>query len=379
MKLSLRKPINRWLDRFGEYEASLPFYRVLLGFWLLVTKVPTGSWLKEAPAALLFPPPGTPLLVGSTPPSWAVDMATLFIAVFASLLMCGVLTRWAALGLFGLLLTVNTWMYAFGKIDHDILILLGLLILAFSNWGRTFRLGPTDLDTSASGNRAWVTGIFALAIGLAMFTAALPKLFSGWLDPTRSAARFRFLENHYVTGRSGPATELFLNWDPALFWIAADLGTVLLEGAILFFVITPRLFRLACAAAAIFHLGIWALMDIDFHANVIAYAAFVRWDLVLSPLRRLTVPPPLKMTNKRALLVSVLSGMAFGMLVIVIGSPPHGIQSVIFGRPVLEPALLFIGGTAGLVYITFWIYSTIGRRSRAAFLRTGSERSSRLR
>jgi hypothetical protein len=52
---------------------------------------------------------------------------------------------------------------------------------------------------------------------------------------------------------------------------------VAFEFAILLAVPWWRAFRIAIAAAVLFHLGVYLAMDIDFSFNVVVYGAFVSW------------------------------------------------------------------------------------------------------
>jgi hypothetical protein len=81
----------------------------------------------------------------------------------------------ASIAITGALLTGNTWAYSFGKIDHDILLVLLPAFMAAAGWQGT---GPTRARPMAS---------YALVVALAMATGAWQKLASGWLDPSASA------------------------------------------------------------------------------------------------------------------------------------------------------------------------------------------------
>lgn len=358
---TLRGVIRKWLAQFEELEASLPLYRIVVASYILLLVLPAGTWLREAPDALLFPPPGTPALVGSVPPGWVLDLFTVGLAVCGAFLLFGVGARVAALALCGILLTLNTWMYAFGKIDHDILLIVVLLLFAFSNWAPGSR-EPSASDIYPSG-RGWLTGILALAIALSMFSAALPKLFTGWLSTDTSASWFFFLQNHHVTGRSGPLTEAFLSLDAAWFWIAADIGTVLLEGGMILLIFTPRLFRIACAAAAVFHLGTWALMDIVFHHNVLAYAAFIRWDLVAARVPSWIRAPVIGFTLGARVLLAGSLGLALGLITVVADNPLTILQQALFGKALAEPLVLILGGAIGASYLAFRAMDQLQRGS----------------
>lgn len=273
--MSGRTPFfSAWLDQWEEYAADLPVHRVLYAITLLMV-LPRALWVKNTPDGLLFPPPGLPTFLPAPPVAWAVDLVNAALVALALVLASGRLRRIVPLGIAALLLLLGSWSYAFGKINHELLVIALPLILAFSGWSNRDDGG----DGTARGG-AWPLALLALMVALAMSTAAHAKATGGWLYPETSASRFHVLQNHVVTGRSGPLTETLLGWDAPLFWEISDLATIGMEYAFLPALLSPLLFRLACLAALAFHVGTWLSMDIAFTNNVIVYGAFVRWSRV---------------------------------------------------------------------------------------------------
>jgi len=172
--------------------------------------------------------------------------------------------------------------FSFGKIDHGIFVILVPLVLAFSGWGGA---RSVDAHLAARDGRPplepsqWAVRLLAFMMGLAYLTAGLAKLRSGWLDPHTHGARGHFVEKYVEMNRDELLAPLFLRiHDVGLFWEALDWFTVALECGFVVTVLWWRTLRLAVACAALFHLGVLLIMNIQFSA------------IQLRP--RLPFPPP---------------------------------------------------------------------------------------
>lgn len=279
---------SAWLEQWEELRPALPIYRVIVALYVLLAIVPRHLWVAEAPEALLAPPPGLPMLLPSPPGEWALLLANGVLFVSALLLLLAVRPRWSALGIATSLMVLNSWAYAFGKINHGLhLLVAACLILAFSSWGGGMREeGRRDNGGGPVGApSAWPAGLFAAVVALAMLTAAVPKALTNWLSLDASGTQYHFLRNHLVAEREAPLTDVFVGMDSLWFWNLLDYATIGLEAAFLVALISPRAFRVVCAMAVFFHLGVWLKMDITFTGNLVAYAAFVRWDRLGEGLR----------------------------------------------------------------------------------------------
>lgn len=262
---------DRWVDSWDVEEHDLRIYGVLLGF-ALVASGPRSLWVTDAPRELLFPPPGFALLMPYPPGAWAVIAANVAIVLGGLGLIFGVRPAFGGFVAFSGMLAAATWSYAFGKINHDILLVLAPLALAFG-------LGERG-DSSRRRDSHLVVACFALAIALAMCTAAESKHGSGWLDPRVSASYFHMVLNHVVTGRSGLMTEAAMASGVPWLWESLDVATVLIEYAFIPALVSPALFRSVAALAVAFHVGVWLTMDIAFGTNLVAYGLTVRWSRV---------------------------------------------------------------------------------------------------
>jgi hypothetical protein len=262
-------------DEYTTSSESLVLFRTLFAALLLVLYVPRFLWISQFPDSFFRPPLGlTALFFTGFPPTWV------FIAlnvVLIGALVCLLAGRHVATATYlttGALLFGNAWAYSFGKIDHDILLVIAPLFLLAAGW---------DGKRQA---RAWPMALFALSLAAAMFTAAFQKAVSGWLDPTASAVFGHGLRNAIADHRESTAWHLAVQVLPFAAWKMADYLTLAFEVGFLVAMFRRRSFLILCAVACLFHFGVALLMQIMFLTNVIAYAAFVHWDQVAA---RLTI------------------------------------------------------------------------------------------
>lgn len=163
------------------------------------------------------------------------------------------------------------WEYSFGKVNHDIPLIIIPLILA-SSWGN-----PVSKVKNTQNGKSWAVPLFALLMGLAMLTAAIPKIVSGWLDPSTSALAGHLVRNYFVAERETILATYLLSQNHFYLLKFLDYGTILIESAFIFSVFSLRNFRLVCALACFFHFGVQLTMGISFSTNLLAYALFVNW------------------------------------------------------------------------------------------------------
>src|SRR5215467_14019680 len=275
---------NRAISRlaFREYAASsegLALYRILYATAILLMGLPKGLWIPLYGNAFFRPPFGfTWFLDQGVPPEWFFLVLNAAATVSAIMLLTGYRTRIASLALFVTLLSLNAWRYSFGKIDHDLLMIAVPLILAFSGWGD--RLSVDSLAghrVRFYTNSPWLL-LLAVVTSVMMFTAAIQKVPTGWLEPHTQASWGHFVSSYFVLGSKNPVSAIALGLRIPWLWKCIDFAVVVLEAAFLLTVASRRWFRITCALACIFHFSAAILMHIAFWSNVLAYAAFWNWD-----------------------------------------------------------------------------------------------------
>lgn len=279
------RQVETWM--FNGYKVrilDLAIYRVLYSVVMLVLVVPVAPWLLNTPAAYFSPPPGPAAFFQAFPPPWFLFSLNSLLAVSLAGLLVGWHTKVASLSVAFTLFSLNTWAYALGKIDHDILWVVAPLVLAWSPWGEAISIDslrekrPGSLEIL---HGSWPHSLLALIISLAMFTAGWDKLQSGWLDLATHSTYGHFVQNYHVTGRHTWLGTLLLPIDRSWFWEPQDWLAVTFEVGFILACWSQRIMRVAVALACLFHVGVWLLFDIVFACNVLAYGAFVSYSLAV--------------------------------------------------------------------------------------------------
>lgn len=236
------------------------------GLLLTVWRPPELAPLGELPDAWFLAPVGPFALLGGWPPPALLDVIWGATIALLAVVGLGIRTRTTSPLLTLALIGGAGLRYSTGKVGHDLVILVLPALLATS-WGSALALRP---EPSHPPRRAELAG--ALAATYAMAAAA--KILSGWLSPAESSTKAWVETYDAVYGWTGDLAPRMLG-APSLLWEALDLATVLGELSIAVLVVHPTSRRLGVAAACVFHLGVLAIMGIDFSQLCLVYVALL--------------------------------------------------------------------------------------------------------
>lgn len=264
----------QWINiEFAPITKSLPIYRVIYALFALFVVLPKYLWIGSYPDTFFLPRIGFTLFFSGFP-----DVAFFYLLNFLMILsllalLVGYKTFYSSITFAVLFFIGNGWAYSFGKVNHDILFLLTPLLLS-GIWGGNL-LARKNSTKKAS---TWPIPTFALLISLAMLTAAIPKIISGWLDPSTSALTGHLVKSYFVSERQTITAGYLLSQNNFYLFKLFDYGTIIIESAFIFALVSLRHFRLVCALACFFHFGVHLTMGISFTTNIMAYAVFVNWN-----------------------------------------------------------------------------------------------------
>lgn len=217
------------------------------------------------------PPPGPFALISGPAPGSVIIALEILRAILAVCVLVGWNTR-ATSGLLSLVLVVCSGLaYSYGKVDHVILYELAPLMLGLAGWGSTWSVD--SWRCKAGQTNGYAMFLYGTMIAFGMLTAAVAKSATGWLDPARQATRF-FVVEATLGPRSGPLADSLLKIDNVVFWKFLDYTTLLVEGGLVLAVLVPVVFRAGLLIMGLFHVGVWALLGIDFHQYVFVYMGF---------------------------------------------------------------------------------------------------------
>jgi hypothetical protein len=269
-------------------------------------------------------------LVSGFPPFPFFEVLLVLLNLSLVAVLVGYRTRWATVFTGVLLLVGYGFNYSLSNLHHNILLLVLPLVMAFSNWGTALSFDARR-GRIPDQVRSWPLVLVALLLGYGMFSAGLPKIIGGWLDPSSHAVLGRFIREYYVIERHDLLAPLFIDITNEVFWESLDVATVCYEIGFLFAILHPFTTRLFSVFSIGFHTLVTLILNIPFLPNLIVYAAFVPWHRLANvlPLPEADTADARTGAGSTALLLLVLlGGTAFFY---VVGSP-----------------LLWINGTTGV-------------------------------
>jgi uncharacterized membrane protein YphA (DoxX/SURF4 family) len=250
--------------------------RIVFGIWVILFPSDV-TWIADVPADFVNPRPG---LFGwlSTPP----DLTTLYglmaaKVLFGAMVAVGLWTLPASVGLSIALICSSGVSYSFSKVDHFILFELAPVFLAFTGWGCVWSVDAIFRRRRMQDSvavRGFPVLLYAMTIGWAMLSAAVPKVAGGWASPDRFATRGYVARDLALGEKVGPLGPWLLNIDSSIFWKFLDYATLIAEGGLIFVVFFPLLFRIWLVLVIGFHVGVYIALGINFADNLLAYAIF---------------------------------------------------------------------------------------------------------
>jgi hypothetical protein len=276
--------VDHWMfESFALTPRSLGIARVLIGIYLVLYRAPGLDWMGSLPDTFFRPPAGPLHLIGGIPTSGVITAVSVALSIATIALLIGYHTRLASCATGLLLFAVDGLAYSFGHVHHSGTYLAAVVvIMAASNWGSAFSVDALRRRNGAEpAPEAWPLALAALLLGFLMLTSVLPKIATGWLDPSTLAVRAHVVHYHFVAPHDGLLGTMPLESTSKLVWKPLDYLTIFFEAGFVLAIASPRWTRMFCAAAVVFHFGAFVAFGIDFTGSVVAYAIFFEWSMVV--------------------------------------------------------------------------------------------------
>lgn len=280
----------------NQTPATLAGMRIVTGLVTLLFLLPDPALyasLQTLPEAIFRPPPGPISLLGGFPSQRALLVLDAIVRVAFLFQVLGLWTSISSLAAGVGLLLLKGILFSVGKVNHEIIPVLVPLVMAFSGWGRAWSMdawlfsgGRRPGSATFHSGSEWCLPVLALAIAFMMFTAGLPKLIGGWLDPTTHASLGHIINQHITKGRQALLLPLAYAVIDSAWWELLDWATVVLELGFLAALLRPVWFQVFVYGAVLFHIGVYALMDLAFTANIVGYLLFLDWLKITRPVVR---------------------------------------------------------------------------------------------
>lgn len=273
---------DKWV--FSSYNMNAKafgLYRILYSLYLLIWGIPNFEWIAGQPDSFFNPPAySISTLFNGFPTYWFLQGLSLLVVVLAISLLFGYRTRLVSILLGLSIILGKSFAFSFGLIGQDIIVWLVPIILSFSNWGASYSLDSYLGRNKSQAVNNWPVTMLSLLLGFAMFSAGLPKLLGGWLDPTTQATRGHFFTQYYVIGDLKLLAPFMSTFTNQWLWEIMDWVAVLFELSFLLAVISPKWFRRIIVMAVIFHCSTFMVFNISFHFQYSVYLLFINWALI---------------------------------------------------------------------------------------------------
>jgi hypothetical protein len=276
------KRFNQWIfESFQVTANGLGMFRIFTAMFIFYFLIPGQGtshfiFLSEMPADFFAPPPG-PLMLLEAFPGYTV-FQVLHTMLICSLLcmLFGYYTKLSSIMAGITVLILQGLVFSIGKVNHEILIAVVPVVMAFSNWGASFSVDSIRKGFSHDVH-SWPLTLLALLVGFMMFTAGFPKILGGWLDLSTQATQGHLFNQFFVRERDALLAVWFLNFDSIVFWELLDWATVVFEVGFLVTVLSGKWFKRFVCLAVMFHFSTMLMLNIAFLPNFLAYAAFLNW------------------------------------------------------------------------------------------------------
>jgi len=374
---------DHWIfESFALTPRSLGIARILIAAYLVLYRAPELRWIRSLPDPVFRPPVGPFRALGGIPSAGVFRALSIALCIATIALLIGYHARLASIVTGLLLFVVDGFTYSFGHVHHSGTYLAAVLvIMAASNWGSAYSVDALRRrEATAPVAEAWPVALAALLLGFLMLTSALPKLTSGWLDPSTLAARAHVVHYHFVAPDDGLLGALPLDSTSTLIWKPLDYLTVLFEVGFVFAIASRRWTRLFCAAAVVFHFTIFLAFGIDFTRSVVAYSIFFEWSGVIDRLYVKRTAEPIadrvgqlltRMMPAIGPLV-VVTGVALYLLTLRIGAPVRYITEPVATNPDRAATLIAFGVVLPLALVYLVVHT---RNATNRVVRRGSRAS----
>jgi len=260
---------------------ALGAFRILYALtFVFLLGIPQFEYLSKLPDFLYNPPPGLARLFSGFPGPGVIHVIDVLIVISILAVLVGWQTRVASYVFGGLVILCKTWAYSLGKIDHDFLVWLVPLCLGW-HWGRGVSVDALVRKNEQHSTVSWPITFYALFLAFGFFSAAVPKILGGWLDP--SFSMFREFVNVKLHRQATPdwMGELLSGIHTPFIWEIFDWLTIAFEAGFLLALLNVRAFRIFTAVAVTFHLCVYMTLGIAFTAYFSIYPLF--WIPLLLP------------------------------------------------------------------------------------------------
>ncbi|WP_326981028.1 hypothetical protein VUJ46_12095 [Chryseobacterium sp. MYb264] len=274
---------------FSSYHPSyefLAFYRIFFSLFLLWMGVSDASWINNIPNSAMHPPISM-LSFADTIPPVAFFFFTKYLMYGCLLfILIGLRPRlFAVLYMLTYIITSN-YAYSFGKINHDFIYTLPILIMSFSPWNCSYSFFKEPKTENDILSKSWPVFLVSMIFSFGMFTAGFAKIKGGWLNPDLQYTQIFLYQYRYGIGWNALLSDYFVKITSKIFWEFLDYFTVIFETLFIIAFIRPKFFRIMLLLALFFHLNVLFMLNISFVYSIGLYSLFIPTALLSEKLKK---------------------------------------------------------------------------------------------
>ncbi|MFT5494970.1 MAG: putative membrane protein YphA (DoxX/SURF4 family) [Kiritimatiellia bacterium] len=281
--------LTAWLDRciFDSWpmsHAQLATYRIFYASYMLfVIGVHRYAWLERMHDGFFHPPHPSiaSLAFSGFPPAWVFYLVEGLIILSLFGILFGYRTRFFSILFTCTIVFGNSFAYSLGKINHNFIVQVVPMVMAFSSWGAVWSIDARKRRrTPDARGVSWPVTLMSVIMGLAYFSAGLPKLLGGWLSLDSMAVRGKLFTLYHVQERQDYLASFFIKVDAPWFWESMDWFTVAWEIGFVVAIFNPRVFRWFVGITVVFTLMVLLMLNI---VAIILYPLFLLFAMTLIP------------------------------------------------------------------------------------------------
>ncbi|REC46969.1 hypothetical protein DRF67_12130 [Chryseobacterium pennipullorum] len=263
---------------FTSYRPSyefLAFYRIFFSLFLLWMGIADNSWIDAIPKSAMHPPISMLSFIDFIPSEMFFVVCRYLMYLGLLLILIGYRPRIFAILYIVLYVVTNNYAYSFGKINHDFIYTLPILVMAFSPWNRTYSFFPEPPEKTDELAKSWPMFLMSLVFSFGMFTAGFSKILGGWLSMDTQYTQIFFNQYRYIIGWTDLLSGVYDGIRSKVFWEILDYTTVIFETLFLVAFLSPKFFRVMLVAAIFFHINVLLMLNISFMFSIGLYTLFI--------------------------------------------------------------------------------------------------------
>ncbi|TVR16111.1 MAG: hypothetical protein EA391_08670 [Balneolaceae bacterium] len=288
--MSFKQRFDNWIfNSFTVSAEGLALFRIFASLFILLFLIPGMGmghfgFLASLPNHFYAPSPGPLRIFDGFPPLVFFQLVHTILVISLFAMLAGYFTKWASLITGISILILQGFIYSIGKVNHEIVVPLVPIIMAFSNWGYAYSVDSMRKKKTRNPE-SWPLTLLALFVAFMMFTAGFPKILGGWLDPSTQAAQGHLFNQFFIRERQALLAGWAVGFNNVVFWEMLDWLTILFEIGFIAALFKASWFRLFVGFAVVFHFSTMMTLNIAFLPNFLAYAVFLNWENVYSAIR----------------------------------------------------------------------------------------------